>query len=129
MSHYQYLLLMGLCVAVTLPLEFVLGVRVYRSPRRLLAALAPVFVVFAAWDLVGIATGNWSYAARFVTGLRLGPIPIEELVFFAVIPLCSLLAYEAVGKVGALARAKGRLRFRWPDGLVREPETGAGADA
>jgi lycopene cyclase domain-containing protein len=98
----------------------VLGVRVYRSPRRLLIALAPTFVVFTAWDLVGILRGHWSYAPAFVSGLAVGPVPLEELVFFAVIPICALLTYEAVGKVARLRTGSGRLRFRWPDGLVRE---------
>ena len=43
-DRYQYLLLMAGCVAVTLPLEFVLRARVYRRPVRLLAALLPVVV-------------------------------------------------------------------------------------
>jgi len=120
MDHAQYLLLMAACVAVTLPLEFVLGVRVYRSPRRLLMALTPTFVVFTAWDLVGIVRGHWSYAPAFVTGIAVGSVPLEELVFFAVIPVCALLTYESVGKIQLLRRGTGTLRFRWPDGLVRE---------
>jgi lycopene beta-cyclase len=30
--QYQYLLLMGACAVVTLPLEFVFGARVWRQP-------------------------------------------------------------------------------------------------
>ncbi|HMC68522.1 MAG TPA: lycopene cyclase domain-containing protein, partial [Mycobacteriales bacterium] len=36
-----YLLVLLACVVITLPLELVLGVRVYRRPRRLLLTLAP----------------------------------------------------------------------------------------
>ena len=50
MDRYQYLLLMGACVLVTLPLELLLGARVWRQPRRLALALAPAFAVFVAWD-------------------------------------------------------------------------------
>ena len=39
MDRFQYLLLMGACVAITLPLELRLGARVWRQPRRLLVAL------------------------------------------------------------------------------------------
>ena len=41
MDRYQYLLLMAACLAITLPLEFVLGARVYRRPALLVAALVP----------------------------------------------------------------------------------------
>lgn len=120
MDQAQYLLLMAGCVLITLPLEFVVGVRVYRSPRRLLAALLPAFVLFVLWDLFGILRGHWTYSPRFVTGIRIGPVPLEELVFFVVIPICALLTFEAVGKILRLLRTPGRLRLRWPDGLVRE---------
>lgn len=125
MNDAQYLLLMAGCLAITLPLEFVLGARVYRSPRRLGTALLPGFIVFTGWDLYAILSGAWTFNPRYVTGAALGPIPVEELVFFVVIPVCGLLTYEAVGNVLALARGRGKVRFRWPDGLVRDRQTGS----
>lgn len=38
--------------------------------------------------------------------MHLGVMPLEELVFFIVIPICGLLTYEAVGTV--LKRLRGR---------------------
>ena len=100
MDKYQYLLLMGGCLVITLPLEFVLGARVWRSPRRLWRALWPPVVIFVSWDIFAIWRGHWTYNGKYVTGWRLpGKLPIEELVFFIVIPICSLLTYEAVGRV------------------------------
>ena len=93
------------CLVVTLPLEVVLGARVYRRFRSLLYAVIPVVVVFSIWDITGIVRDHWSYNPRFVTGIRLGlQMPLEELVFFVVIPICGLLTYEAVGSVMARAR-------------------------
>ena len=103
-DHWQYAALLAACLVVTLPLELVLGARVYRRPRALAAALLPVVVVFVVWDLVGIARDHWSYSDRFTLGLDLGPMPVEELAFFFVIPICGLLTYEAVGRVLAWVR-------------------------
>ena len=108
LDRFQYLLLMAGCLLVTLPLEFVLGARVWRQPRRLLAALWPTVVVFVAWDIFAIARNHWDYNPMFVTGWRLpGDLPVEELVFFVVIPIASLLTYEAVGRVLAMWRRRG----------------------
>ena len=106
MDHrYQYLLLMAGCLAITLPLEVVLRARVYRRPRRLALALLPVLVVFVAWDVLGIVRGHWTYSERYTTGVLLPlDVPLEELVFFVVVPVCGLLTYEAVGTVLALGR-------------------------
>lgn len=91
---------MAACLLVTLPLEFVLGARVYRRFGSLLFALVPVVLVFSIWDVIGIVRDHWSYNPRFVTGIRLAfEMPLEELVFFIVIPICGLLTYEAVGQV------------------------------
>ena len=99
-DRYQYLLLMAGCVLVTLPLEFVLRARVYRRPRRLLAALLPVVAVFVVWDVVGIVRDHWWYSEGYTTGILLPlSVPLEELVFFLVIPVCGLLTYESVGTV------------------------------
>ncbi len=95
-----YLLLMAACVLGTLPLELVLRTRVYRRTRRWLLSIAPVFVVFAAWDVWAIGRGQWRYDGSQTTGLRLpGHLPLEEVVFFVVIPTCAILAFEAVRAV------------------------------
>ena len=91
---------MAACLVVTVPLEVVLGARVYRRLRSLLLALVPVVLVFSVWDIIGILRDHWSYNPRFVTGVQLGlGMPLEELVFFVVVPICGLLTYEAVGQV------------------------------
>ena len=104
-DRYQYLLLMVGSLIVTLPLEFVFGARVWRRPRRLLFALVPTVVVFAVWDIGAIARGHWSFNERYVTGIRLpGDLPVEELTFFFVIPICGLLTLEAVRRILERAR-------------------------
>ena len=99
-DRFQYLILMGLCLVVTLPLEFIFGARVWRRPRRLLSALALPVVLFVVWDMVAIARHHWGYNPKYVTGWDLPfNLPVEELVFFLVIPVCSLLTLEAVRRV------------------------------
>ncbi len=102
-DHLQYLALMAACVVVTLPLELVLGARVYRQARRAAIAIVPVALVFSAWDVVAIARNEWSFVGDYVTGVRLGSLPLEELVFFVTIPVCTLLTFEAVQRVLAWA--------------------------
>ena len=100
LDHLQYLLLMACCLLITLPLEFVLGARVYRRLVGLTFAIIPVLIIFSIWDIVGILRDHWSYSPRFTTGWKLiFGMPIEELVFFLVVPICGLLTYEAVGQV------------------------------
>jgi lycopene beta-cyclase len=99
LGRATYLVLMAACLAITLPLELVLRAGVYRRPGRWLAALLPVFVVFTLWDWAAIRRGHWSYSPRWTTGIELAGLPLEELVFFLVVPTCALLTYQAVARL------------------------------
>jgi lycopene cyclase domain-containing protein len=100
MDRWQYLGLLGLCVLVTLPLEFIGGARVYRRPKALLATLAPVVLAFGGWDLLAAWHGDWSYSARYTLGLWLLGLPVEEWLFFLVVPTCAVLTYEVLARCG-----------------------------
>ena len=96
LGRATYLALMAACLLGTLPLELVLNAGVYRRPRRWLAAVVPVFLVFNLWDWVAIRRGHWAYSPRYTTGIELLGLPLEELAFFVVVPTCALLTYQAV---------------------------------
>ncbi len=100
MAHLRYLAILLACLVLTLPLELVLGARVYRRPKRLLATVVPVAAVFLAWDLVATARGTWWFSDRWTIGVRLLGLPVEEWLFFVVVPVCALLTFEAVGRRG-----------------------------
>jgi len=104
-GHWFYLEVLGLCILVTLPLE-VLGARVWRQPRRLALSVGIVAVCFSLIDAVEVYQRLWHYNPRYVTGLRISDLPIEEVAFFVVIPICSLLTYETV-------RRRHELVARW----------------
>jgi lycopene beta-cyclase len=96
-GRFEYLALMAACLACTLPLEFVYDAGVWRRPGRLLATLAVPAAVFTVWDVLAIDAGLWSFDPRWVTGWELPfDLPVEEVAFFVVVPICSILAYEAV---------------------------------
>lgn len=92
-----YLAVLAGCLAATAPLEAALGTRVYRRPRRLARAVAPVALAFALADRAAFRRGWWRLDPAQTTGLRLpGGLPLEEALFFAVIPTCAVLTLEAV---------------------------------
>jgi lycopene cyclase domain-containing protein len=113
-SHYQYLALMVACVVATAPLEVLFGARVWRRPLRLAKALVLPVVVFVGWDVAAIAHDQWRYNHHYITGLYLpGRLPIEELIFFVVVPVCALLTYEVVSRMLGPDR-----HVPWPERLV-----------
>ncbi|GAB3517042.1 lycopene cyclase domain-containing protein [Phytohabitans suffuscus] len=100
MRHLTYLAVLAGCLAGALWLEPALRVGVLRQWRRLLVTLAPVVAVFVAWDLLAIAAGHWTFDPAQTTGVVFpGGLPLDELLFFVVVPICAVLGFEAVRKV------------------------------
>jgi lycopene cyclase domain-containing protein len=97
MSHFSYLAVLSACLVGTAPLEIVLRTRVYARWRRLLLTLVPTVVIFAGWDVYAIHHRQWTYERHFITGVVLpGRLPLEEFLFFLVVPTCAVLTLEAV---------------------------------
>lgn len=98
-DRWQYLIVLAACLAITAPLEM-FGTGVYRQPWRTARSVLPVAAVFLLWDEVAIAAHIWTYNPRYVTGLQIPVrVPVEEVLFFLVIPLCALLTYNAVSAI------------------------------
>jgi lycopene cyclase domain-containing protein len=97
--HFVYLAVLAGCLLCALWLEPVLKVGVLRQFRRLALAVLPVAFVFILWDLFAVHSGWWWFDSAQILGVRLGALPIEEVLFFLVVPLCAVLGFEAVRKV------------------------------
>jgi lycopene cyclase domain-containing protein len=100
MRHLAYLSVLAGCLAAAIWLEPVLKVNVLRRWRRLLLTLLPVVVVFVLWDLGAIAAGHWTFDPGQTTGVLFpGGLPLDEVLFFVVVPVCAVLGFEAVRAV------------------------------
>jgi lycopene cyclase domain-containing protein len=97
MAQWSYLAVMLFIFLGTVWLEFGLRTRVYRRWRRLLLSVLPVTAVFYLWDAYAIGAGHWWFDEARITGVRLlGDVPVDELVFFLMVPVAAVLTLEAV---------------------------------
>lgn len=97
MGSGSYLAVMAGIVLGSAWLEIGLRTRVFRRSRRLLLTVLPVAVVFALWDIYAISQGHWWFDESLISGRRLpGKLPVDEVVFFLVVPIAAVLTLEAV---------------------------------
>ena len=98
--------MLAFVLIATLPLHRYYRLRVLRQPLRLVAVILPVAALFIAWDLMAAATGQWHFDPAQTFPVRLAGLPLEEYVFFVVVPLAGILTFEAV----TVARSRRRER-------------------
>ena len=96
LSHWSYVAMLAFCLAGTLPLVPAFGLRVLRQPGRLALTILLAGVPFLLWDLYATHTGHWWFDADQTLPPRVAGVPVEEVAFFVVIPIVSVLTYEAV---------------------------------
>ena len=103
MRHLAYVAVLAGCLAAALWLEPVLRVNVLRRWRRLALTVLSVVVVFVLWDLGAIAAGHWTFDPEQTTGILFpGGLPLDEVLFFVVVPICAILGFEAVRAASGL---------------------------
>ena len=110
-QHWAYVAMLAFCLAGTLPLVPMFRLRVLRQPGRLLLTIAAAGSPFLVWDLYATHAGHWRFDAAQTLPWRVAGLPLEEIAFFVVIPLVTVLTYEAVRVTRRRARA-GRPRQR-----------------
>jgi lycopene cyclase domain-containing protein len=99
-AHLLYFAILGGCLVMSAPLEVFLGARVYRRPVRLACAVLPVAAAFVIGDAVAVQLGWWGFSGRYVVAWpRPLGLPVEEVLFFVVVPVCAVLTLEAVRRL------------------------------
>ena len=98
--RFTYLAVLAFIFVGSAWLEIALRTRVLRRWKRLLLSLAVPLALFLIWDWWAIASGYWSIDPDRTIGVNLfGVLPLEELIFFIVVPLAGILSFEAVRSV------------------------------
>jgi|SRR3989344_6477576 len=66
-----------------------------------LLILAPLFLLIGfVWDTIAVSRGWWVYGRPYLLGPTIGVIPVEDLLFFVLVPTSVLCIYELVFGIG-----------------------------
>ena len=105
LPHWSYVAMLAFCLAGTLPLVPAFRLRVLGQPGRLVLTVLVAGAPFLLWDLFATRAGHWWFDPAQTLPWRVAGLPLEEIAFFVVIPLVTVLTYEAVTVVRERQRA------------------------
>lgn len=81
-------------------LEIYLKTGVLRRIKRAALSILPISALFLIWDAYAISQGHWWFSSEQTLGI-IGPfsIPLEEYLFFIIIPFAAIFTIEGVTTV------------------------------
>lgn len=83
-------------LAGPLALSFDRKVAFYRQWRSLVIGMLPPALFYILWDMWFTDKGVWSFNPDYITGIKLYNLPIEEVMFFFIVPYCCVFIYQCV---------------------------------
>jgi lycopene cyclase domain-containing protein len=92
----HYLCINALTIAYPLAQSFEKRLRFLSNWRALLTGTAVAGGIFLAWDELFTALGVWGFNERYITGIYIGRLPLEEYNFFFTVPFACLFIYEVL---------------------------------
>lgn len=91
-----YLLLMGLTFLGPFTRSFEPRIRYIGQTRHLLVGTLFMMALFIPWDVVKTASGVWGFNQDYLVGPSLWGLPLEEWMFFIVVPWATFFIYEVL---------------------------------
>ena len=100
MQKFGYVAMLLFTIVGSFWLEIVLKVRVLARIKQVLASVLPISSLFIAWDIYAVDRHHWFFDESQILGIY-GPfqIPLEEYLFFIVVPIAAIMTIEAVTTV------------------------------
>ncbi|MBT2160833.1 lycopene cyclase domain-containing protein [Zobellia barbeyronii] len=94
MSLYLIILLFSL--AGPLALSFEKNLRLYKRWKYLLPAILITMFIFVVWDIIFTHNGYWFFNPIYNSGIYINKLPLEEYLFFIVIPYACAFSFYAI---------------------------------
>jgi lycopene cyclase domain-containing protein len=94
--------------ALSAALKQVYRVTLFDSRKQGVAIFGFFFLVGVVWDSYAVHSGHWYFNDHNLVGVRVGLLPIEEYLFFIVLPFFIITFYQVLRarlRVGVAARS------------------------
>jgi len=95
-KHFTYLIILIASIAAPISLSFDRKVQYYKNFKYTFPSILVTAIFFWIWDIRFTVNQVWSFNPEYVIGKNISGMPIEEWLFFIVIPYCCIFIYEVL---------------------------------
>lgn len=93
---YTYLLINLFTILGPLALSFDKKVAFYKKIKYLIPGQIITALLFLIWDHWFTIWGVWGFNDAYITGIKFGALPLEEIMFFLTVPYACVFIYECL---------------------------------
>jgi len=93
-----YLLVDIFTILVPFLFSFHPKIRFYKEWKFFFPAAIIVAIVFIIWDSIFTSLGVWNFNPRYLSGIYILNLPVEEILFFICIPYSCIFTYYCLTK-------------------------------
>ncbi|MEI6407390.1 MAG: lycopene cyclase domain-containing protein [Actinomycetes bacterium] len=100
MSHLSYLVVITFVAICAFSINLGFRLHIGKQWRNLIRTQIVIVIIYLSWDAWAIAKKSWFFDARQIVNFDVLPkVPVEELLFFIVVPLTIILSYLSLLKI------------------------------
>tara|TARA_Y100001968_G_C19324908_1_gene701184 strand:+ start:265 stop:960 length:696 start_codon:yes stop_codon:yes gene_type:complete len=92
---YYYLILL---LSISIPFLFSFHPRInfYKKFSTIFITIPLTAIPYIIWDILFVDLGIWGFNKEYVSNLNIYNLPIEEVLFFVIIPFCCIYTHHVI---------------------------------
>lgn len=95
-TNYLYFILLLFSASYPLAQSFEWRISYYKKWKHLILGIIVMCAIFIPWDIWFTKIGVWWFRSDYISGIKIFNLPIEECLFFVIVPFACVFIYEVL---------------------------------